>query len=162
LTKRLTGWLSYTLSRSTREAHLPGNPESVVEVETLSEFDRTHVLSLVGAYDLGAGWRAGARFFAYSGLPYTNTRGGEPVLPYNDERMPAFYRIDVRLEKRWRLGPRVTIALVFEGMNVTLNKEAVAATCSPTPGESPKGFDTCTFQTVGPISIPSVGVEGSL
>jgi hypothetical protein len=42
--------------------------------------------------------------------------------------------------------------MVAEWMNATLSKEAVATSCSLNTG--------CTAQTVGPITIPSLGVEG--
>jgi hypothetical protein len=161
VTNRLSGWIAYTLSRSTREAPQPGLLGGGPVVETLASFDRTHVVNVVASYDLGSSWRAGARFVAYTGLPYSNTRDGIAVPPYNGERMPAFYRVDLRLEKRWRVSWG-TLALVFEGMNVTLNKEVLAAHCSPTQGQSPEGLDRCTFQTLGPVSVPSVGVEGFL
>ncbi|HEY6461687.1 MAG TPA: TonB-dependent receptor, partial [Polyangiaceae bacterium] len=127
LSKRLSGWIAYTLSRSTREASLPGTLGAGPVVDTLASFDRTHVLNVVASYDLGARWRAGGRFVVYTGLPYSNTRFGLPVPPYDGVRMPAFYRIDLRLEKRWKIGTSATLALVFEGMNVTLNKEVLAA-----------------------------------
>jgi hypothetical protein len=160
LTRRLSGWIAYTLSRSTREAPLPGTLGVGPIVETLASFDRTHVLNVVASYDLGARWRAGARFVTYTGLPYSNSRFGIPVPPYDGMRMPAFYRIDLRLEKRWKVGTTATIALVFEGMNVTLNKEVLAAHCSPAQGRTAGGLDRCTFDTLGPVSVPSVGVEG--
>jgi hypothetical protein len=160
LSKRLSGWIAYTLSRSTREASLPGTLGAGPVVDTLASFDRTHVLNVVASYDLGARWRAGGRFVAYTGLPYSNTRFGIPVPPYDGVRMPAFYRIDLRLEKRWRVGTSATLALVFEGMNVTLNKEVLAAHCSPANGQTASGLDRCTFDTLGPVSVPSVGVEG--
>jgi hypothetical protein len=160
LTKRLSGWIAYTLSRSTREAPASGTLGVGPVVDTLASFDRTHVLNVVVSYDLGARWHAGGRFVAYTGLPYSNSRFGIPVPPYDGERMPAFYRIDLRLEKRWKLGASATIALVFEGMNVTLNKETLAAHCSPANGQTAAGLDRCTFDTLGPVSVPSVGVEG--
>ena len=155
LTKRLTGWLSYTLSRSTREAHVY-NATDTVTATVLGEYDRTHVLNLVGAYELGKGWRAGARLFFYTGRPYSDTRDGLPIAPYNSERLPSFYRIDVRLEKRWRLGEHTGIALVLEGLNVTARKEAVTVTCTP------RGLgsnDKCVPDEIGPVTIPSLGVE---
>src|SRR5690606_31463166 len=60
LTERLGGFLSYTLSRSER---------SVERLEGPSSFDRSHVLNLALAYDLGRAWRAGARFMFYTGIP---------------------------------------------------------------------------------------------
>jgi len=163
LTKRLAGWVSYTLSRSTREARIPELLGESSRVTTmLSSFDRTHVVSALASYDLGARWRAGARVVAYSGLPYTNTRDYLPVAPYDGERMPPFWRIDLRLEKRWSVGDSGTIALVFEGMNVTLNKEVLGVHCAPGPGSATGGIDPCTVQTLGPVAVPSIGVEGSL
>lgn len=157
-TKRLGGWISYTLSRSTREASAPDYSGATVTIP--SDFDRTNVLSAVLSYDLGAGWRAGARFVTYTGLPYTSTRDYVPVAPWNGARMPAFYRVDVRLEKRWRLGERATLSLVLEGMNVTLDKEVLGEHCAPARGQGPSALDACTPQTLGPITVPSIGVEG--
>jgi len=158
LTKRLTGWLAYTLSRSTREAHALGsNPEALQDV--LSEFDRTHVLSAIGAYDLGRMWRAGLRFFYYTGRPYTQTFHGIAVPPYNAERLPDFYRFDVRLEKGWRVGARGRVAFVVEGLNVTLHKEATDVICQSSPNGLAR--DVCRPETIGPVSIPSIGIEGA-
>ena len=156
LTKRLTGWLAYTLSRSTREAHPLFNRERLQNVP--SEFDRTHVLSLVGAYDLGRGWRAGGRVYAYSGRPYSQTRDGIPIAPYNSERMPGFYRLDGRIEKRWIVRPGETVSLVFEWMNFTLNKEPFDVKCR-SDIKGPHGEDKCEVETIGPVTIPSVGIE---
>jgi hypothetical protein len=169
LTKRITGWVSYTLSRSTREAAPPNDLDSTTRVTIPSDFDRTHVVSALASVDLGASWRAGARVVAYSGLPYSNTRFYVPVPPFNAERMPAFYRIDLRVEKQWhlgrigalgKLGEHPTISLVFEGMNVTLNKEVLGVHCAPTATQAPGAVDSCTYQTLGPVTVPSVGVEG--
>jgi TonB family protein len=171
LTKRLTGWVSYTLSRSTRESHaLLSNDAALQDVP--SEFDRTHVLSVIGAYDLGRGWRSGARFFYYTGRPYSSSFNNIPVPPFNSQRLPGFYRIDVRLEKAWHVGKNGKIAFVIEGLNVTLNKEATDVKCTPVMnaggiggfagGRVPVGpLDTCTVQEIGPVTIPSIGLEGS-
>lgn len=169
LTKRLTGWVSYTLSRSTRvgrETSVRYDPEGNrlrtrrPFVELVSEFDRPHVLNVVGAYDLGGGFRAGARYVTYSGRPYSRTYRGVPLPPYNDQRMPAFHRVDVRLERRWTVGETGRVSLVLEGMNVLLQKEVVGVQCENGQGNLQTG-DPCTFQTVGPITIPSLGVEGA-
>jgi hypothetical protein len=48
------------------------------------------------------------------------------------------------------------VALVFEGLNVTLNKEASSVDCQRS---STGAMDTCTIDYVGPVTIPSVGVE---
>lgn len=151
--KRVGGWLSYTLSRSTVEVPHPaaGEPSEVA-----SNFDRTHVLNAALAFDFGKGYHAGARFTYYTGLPYTATADGEPIPPYNGRRLPDFWRIDVRLEKRWRIGKHGQFAIVLEGFNVTLNKEAIAIQCVHVFGQR---ADQCQPQTIGPVTIPSLGVE---
>jgi hypothetical protein len=165
LTKRLTGFVSYTLSRSTRKTGAlrlvaAGTPFApLVRDEVLSEFDRTHVLNLIGAYDLGRGWRAGARFFYYTGRPYPRTFRGVPVPPFNSERMSPFHRFDARLEKRWTLARGASISFVAEWMNFTLNKEVTSVDCNASGGLS---IDTCTEKAIGPITLPSIGVEGQL
>jgi hypothetical protein len=134
LTARLGGYLSYTLSRSTRTVDGATFP---------SAFDRTHVASAAVAYDLGRNWRFGTRFVFYTGVPkqqptngITNTTPAE-----SPERDPAFYRIDVWLEKRWQLSQTSWVSLVFEMLNATLHKETFGNT------------------EIGPVSIPSIGLE---
>lgn len=70
-----------------------------------------------------------------------------PPRPKAPERGPAFYRVDLRLEKRWQVGKQGWLSFVTEVMNATLSKETFA---------SGTGEDT----TIGPVTIPSVGVEG--
>ena len=160
LSKRLSALLSYTLSRATREAHFftASGQDAVATVP--SEGDRTHVLNAMLSYDLGRRWRAGTRFVFLSGQPYSKLEGSVPMPPYNDQRFPPFFRLDVRLEKRWPLGKNGAIAFVFEGQNVTLSKQGYpdAIDCN-TDATSEGTTTTCTHGMVGPITIPSVGVE---
>jgi TonB family protein len=134
LTQHLGGYLSYTLSRSTRAIDGYVFP---------SAFDRTHVASTALAYDLGAGWRAGARFVFYTGVPKAPDNTGPILQPPAEHppRDPGFHRIDVRLEKRWSLGERSWISFVAEVLNTTLEKETFGDT------------------KIGPVTIPSIGLE---
>jgi hypothetical protein len=138
LTRRFGGFLSYTLSRSTR---------SYQNREYIASFDRTHVLNLAAAYDLGRGFRAGSRIVFYTGLPKANT--GQPDEP---TRLPAFFRLDLRVEKRFQLGRKSHLSIVAEWMNATLSKEAITTTCT---------LDGCEAETLGPVTIPSLGLEGA-
>jgi len=161
LSKRLTGWLSYTLSRSIREAHYLTASGGEATATIVGDYDRTHVLNVLGAYDLGRRWRFGARFMLYTGSPYSDNfpQGqGSPLPPLNDQRYPPFYRVDVRLEKRWSLGKEQSIAFVAEVQNATLSKEASAYNCSGSQIGSTNST-TCGVTYLGPITLPSVGVE---
>lgn len=143
LTRRLGGFIAYTLSRSMRSlgrSHFPSNA------------DRTHVLNVALSYAPGRGWRVGTRLLAYSGFPVLQN---DPLVPRSEHpaRVPPFYRVDLRAEKRWPLGQRGYWALVLEVLNATLNKEPVDTACNePT---------TCHTVRVGPVTIPSIGVEAS-
>jgi TonB family protein len=162
LTKRLTGWLSYTLSRATREAHYLTPSGSNATSTIVGDYDRTHVLNAMGAYDFGRGWRFGTRFVFYTGAPYSDNYPpglGSPVPPLNDRRFPPFYRVDARLEKRWSLGLQRSIAFVAEVQNATLSKEARAYNCQTIQTNSAPASTTCRVQKLGPITLPSLGIE---
>ena len=137
LTSRFGGFLSYTLSRSTR---------SYENRKYIATFDRTHVANAAVAYDLGRRWRVGTRLVFYTGLP----KASDPSDP-DSTRLPAFFRADLRGEKRWQLGEKTWISIVAEWMNATLSKEAVTTTCT---------LSGCQAETIGPVTIPSLGVEG--
>ena len=161
LSKRLTGWLAYTLSRSTREVHYITSSGNEATATIVGDYDRTHVLNAMGAYDLGRRWRAGARFVLYTGSPYSDNYQpgqGYPLPPLNDQRYPPFYRVDVRLEKRWSLGKDSSLAFVAEVQNVTLSKEARAYNCSGTQIGSTNST-SCAVSYLGPITLPSIGLE---
>jgi len=153
LSRRLGGWLSYTLSRAER---------TVGSVPYLSPFDRTHDVSAVVQYDLDHGIRAAARFTYYTGRPdfpsldYGTSQS--PTIVFGpgqiaQHRLPSYARLDVRAEKRWRLGQARWIAVVAEFFNATLTKEAVGFGCNVLKG-------LCTANEVGPIALPSIGLEG--
>jgi outer membrane receptor protein involved in Fe transport len=142
LSRRLGGFLAYTLSRSERSSplgigHIP------------SSFDRTHVLNAALGYDLGANFRAGGRFVFYTGNPSFASITGVSL---GGERLPAFHRLDLRLEKRWPFGVAGGFsALVLEVLNTTLSKEVVSRDCD--------GL-SCHEQAIGPVTIPSLSFEG--
>jgi hypothetical protein len=160
LSKRLSGWLSYTFSRATRQAYFITRSGGDALATVPSEFDRTHVLNAILGYDLGRRWRMGGRFLFYTGTPYSLLDGTVPLPPYHAYRNPAFFRVDFRLEKRWPLGDTGSIAFVVEGQNVTLSKEVSSLGLDCKGTASPEVQATqCKQSTFGPLTIPSVGVE---
>ena len=162
LTRKLGGFLSYTLSRSNRDVvqrYFTKLEPPTVDLRVTSgpsTFDRTHVLNLAVGYDFGRGYRAGARLVVYTGYPFTTQGPGPSNLTIvHAERLPTFYRLDARLEKKWTLGRTSWLSLVLEVQNATLNKEVVGRTCN-NPGEP------CTNIEIGPVTIPSLGLEGGI
>lgn len=136
LTRRVGGYVSYTLSRSTRSIGSETFP---------SAFDRTHVANAAVLFDLGRNWRAGTRFTLYTGVPTQSSSNNgltPPPRVTDPPRDPLFYRVDVRFEKRWTWGRSTWLSFVAECLNATLHKEVLLG------------------QTIGPVTIPSLGVEG--
>lgn len=84
-------------------------------------------------------------FVFYTGTP-------ELIANTPSPRLPPFYRLDVRLEKRWPIGTSGAFwALVVEVLNATHSQEVVSRSCDD---------DGCLEETIGPVTIPSIAFEG--
>ncbi|MFC1641139.1 TonB-dependent receptor plug domain-containing protein [Myxococcota bacterium] len=142
LTRRVSGFANYTLSRTTR-SHGP--------LKSVAAFDRTHVANAVLVCDLGARWRVGARLFYQSGVPVREPTPAGPRYPGSD-RAPGFFRVDLRTEKRWRLGTRGYLAAVAEVLNATAGREVLRRNCNAS------GCEDASF---GPLILPSLGIEAA-
>lgn len=155
ITKRLSGLLSYTLSRSERIAD--GR-------RFLSAYDRTHVVNAVASWDVGAGWRLGGRFVLYTGTPVSPPEPAHAAQAVGrpPERTPPFLRVDVRVEKRWTFGRHGFVAVVLEGLNATLSREVTGYRCGTALvlPDRPAPTPACRERIIGPVAVPSLGVEG--
>jgi hypothetical protein len=154
---RLFGWISYTFSRSERR-DVPADPF------TLFASDQTHILTVLGSYEIGWGLRAGARFRLVSGNPYTPSSPGAfdaaagayqaaPAFPPNGARLPLFHALDLRVDRTWafRLW-KLTAYLDIQ--NVYDHRSAEGVTYN---------FDNTRASTVSGLPIlPSLGVRGEL
>lgn len=138
VTNRLGGFVSYTLSRSEQSSR---------ERESPSGFDRTHVLQTALSYELGPGFRVGARAVLYSGVPAYNLEGTPHFV--TSRRGTPFFRLDLRAEKRFRIGERGYWAVIGEILNATSTREVVRLDCG----------EICRERSAGPVVLPSVGLE---
>jgi hypothetical protein len=109
-TGRLTGWLSYTLSKTERKI------DGINENKWYNaRQDRTHDIAIVGMYRLNNKWTLSANWIFYTGdaVTFPNGKymaGGQTVYYYtniNDYRMPAYHRLDLgatlqlKQKKKW-------------------------------------------------------------
>ncbi|HEX5099671.1 MAG TPA: TonB-dependent receptor [Polyangiaceae bacterium] len=137
-THKLGGFVSYTLSRTWRSS---GDEESV------SGFDRPHVVQAALAYDFGKGLTTGVRGVFYSGVPELNLQGTPHFT--TDRRGRPYFRADVRVAKRWKLGETSYWGITAEILNATSTSEVVRLDCGV----------RCAQRVAGPVILPSIGVE---
>jgi hypothetical protein len=117
----LSGWVAYTISRSERR-DAPG------AAWRLFDGDEPHVLTVVLSQEAGA-WTFAARLRLASGPPRTPVVGAaydakddlyQPIFgAQNSERLPAFWQIDARVDRSFRLGASARLLVYLEGLNVT-------------------------------------------
>lgn len=138
MTRRLGGFVSYTLSRS---------EQSTPTQKSVSGFDRPHVLQAALGYDLGRGVRVAGRGVFYSGIPELNLQGSPHFT--SKRRGPPYFRVDARAEKRWRINESNYWALVFEVLNATSTQEVIRLDCG----------EICRERAAGPVILPSVAIE---
>lgn len=106
----LTGWISYTLSRSERKIEpFDGGPGISFGEWYPAVYDRTHVLNVVGMYSLDENWSFSANFIYNTGIPATFPVGRYEfnglIIPQYDgrrnaQRLPDYHRVDV--SARWQ------------------------------------------------------------
>ena len=156
---RFFGWVAYTLSRSVRR-DAPGEDTHPFQ------FDQTHILTVLGSYNLGGGWEVGARFRLVSGnldtpalappnLPAVYAADAAAYTPLSAEafsdRLPTFHQLDVRIERAWQ----------FENYSLTFYMDIWNAYNNPAAEAYSYNFDYSrrSYQQGLPI-IPSLGFRG--
>lgn len=115
-----SGSLAYTISRSERKA----TPDSATRS---FDYDEPNVLTLVLGQRL-AEWSLGTRFRYTTGAPRTPVIGAlfderddrfEPIFgPQNSSRLPDFWQLDVRVDRRFELRA-ARLSAYLELLNVT-------------------------------------------
>jgi TonB family protein len=130
LGNRLFGWLAYSLSRSERDY-------GGISGWRPTDFDETHLVNAVVSYALGRSWTVAGTFHYNTGRPVTpqpiitfrpgeGDPGAPPPLPpevaRNSDRLPSFWRVDARIEKReafdtWYLD------FYVDWLNISLQRE---------------------------------------
>jgi TonB family protein len=157
--ERFFGWLAYTLSRSMRRDHPGGDSYPF-------QYDQTHILTVLGSYQLGGGWNVGARFRLVSGplqtpvqplpsLPAVFAADAAAYTPLQaapySERLPLVHQLDLRVEKIWQ----------FPTWALTFYVDLWNAYNNPAREDFSYNFDYShhTYQQGLPI-IPSLGLRG--
>jgi hypothetical protein len=154
LSRRLWGWLTYTLSRSERKDH-PDQPWHRFQ------FDQPHLINLVASYYLPRGFQAGVRWRYASGNVYTPVVGSfydsntDNYIPISGQpfsaRLGAFSELDLRVDK----------VFTFDRWRLSLYLEVINAYNATNPEAQVYNFD---FTVPRPVSglplLPVLGVRG--
>jgi hypothetical protein len=128
---KLTGWISYTLSKSEKKVSGIGQGDPGINNGNFyaTSYDRLHDLSLTGAYQLNTDWSISANFIYSSGRPITYPQSryeyaGLVLAHYEDRnvnRMPDYHRLDLSATLFNKLGGNWTFSLynVYNRMNAS-------------------------------------------
>lgn len=170
--QRMFGWIAYTLSRSTRDFPLGGS--------AASNWDQRHILNGVVGYKLPRRWSIGTRVHYHTGRPWTSPLPNQEQidalrLNRNNARLPAFFQLDLRIEKSW-VWPNWQLQGVLDVANSTYSREIFA--CTPAGGgglpfgggggddEGPTMMDVAATQGIAGCTaqgfryiVPSLGVR---
>jgi outer membrane receptor protein involved in Fe transport len=104
-TGKLSGWISYTLSRS--EQRTPGRTANETGINNgnwyKSAYDKTHNVAVTSSYKLNKKWNFGANFVLQTGQPVTYPNGqytyqGINVPSYGDRNannLPLYHHLDI-------------------------------------------------------------------
>lgn len=120
-TGRLTGWLSYSLSKTERKIDGINNGNWYNATN-----DKTHNLSIVANYELSPRWSLSGAFVYSTGNAFTYPVSkyeidGQTVLEYgarNSSRMPDYHRLDLSATYEFRNAGRFKKSLIFSLYNV--------------------------------------------
>jgi hypothetical protein len=131
---KLTGWLSYTYSRSKRRTTSIEASEQINRNQYFSsDFDKPHNLVMVTNYHLSRRWRCGGTFTYITGRPVTLPESqywykGFELINYSDRnkyRLPAYHRLDVYVtleeslwkKKKWKTSWTLSIINLYGRKN---------------------------------------------
>jgi outer membrane receptor protein involved in Fe transport len=154
---RLTGWLSYTLSRS--QLLIDGINDNRWYNATQ---DHTHNLSVVGVYRVNPKWTLSADWVYYTGAAISYPSGkyaadGRVVFYYSERngyRMPAYHRLDLSLADRLKQRKHSSSELVFSIYNVynRLNAYFINFRQDPDDASRTQAVKTVLFGIVPSVS----------
>ncbi len=123
-TNGFVGSASYSFSTSQRK-------DTPVQSFYDFEYDRPHIINLIGGLEIGSGWQIGAKFQFASGNPYTpviavTSKNGSFYLvdgPINSARNPDYHKLDIRVDKQfilagWSLTAYIDLWNVYNRDNI--------------------------------------------
>jgi len=159
---RLTGWVSYTLSRTERQVESINNNDWFA-----ARFDKPHNFTSVAIYDLKKRLTLSANFTIASGTPATFPTNSYTVIggisvgensnnARNNNRIPAYHRLDLAatLKARKKLFGKGEGEWVFSIYNV-YNRRNAFSVYTQANEDNPMVKEAIRYSVIGSL-IPSV------
>ncbi|HYO59511.1 TonB family protein [Archangium sp.] len=163
------GWLSYSLQRSTRRVRFTRGNGEKVEADLPYVFDQTHVANLVLSYKFGNNFTVGGVLHFNTGRPESGNLTSRTQVEGTDdlglprwvqvdrdrvERLPPFFRFDLRLSKAWAY-ETFTLEAYLDMLNVTISHEVVSFNYG-----GGNGAPLQKLPVGVPIVLPILGLKG--
>jgi hypothetical protein len=158
---KLTGWISYTLSRTERKV------DSISKAQWYrTRFDRPHVLNIVANYEITKYWDLSANFVYQSGTPGTFITNQYQIqgnsVPHNaldvrnNFRIPDYHRLDFSATYSFRKNEkrRFQQKLVFSIYN-TYNRRNAYSVFFRNNSKDPNINEAVRYSVIGSI-VPAV------
>ncbi len=123
---------------------------------TRGAFDTPIVANVVAGWRPNARWELSGRMRAATGLPVTPyiERGGDAgtldFTRYNAERLPSFFSVDARVDRRWRVG-RTQLVTFMDIQNVNARENVTGLQWDPR--------EQRVDRSVGLKVLPTIGVN---
>lgn len=158
-TGKLTGWISYTLSRSQRRVRGINGGEWFD-----NRYDRRHVFNIVLNQSLGKRWSISGNWVFYSGTPATFPTSRLEIqgwqIPYNTHgsrnsyRIAPYHRLDLSATLKGRQGRKWNTSWVFSFYNVYNRRNPYSVFFRQNP-DQPARTEAVRLSVIGSI-VPAV------
>lgn len=157
-TGKLTGWLSYTLSKSERKINGINNNQWYNARQ-----DRTHDIAIVGSYQLNRKWTLSANWIYYTGdavtFPAGKYRVDNQVVFYyterNGYRLPNYHRLDLGATLQLKKTKKYSSELAFSLYNAYGRENAytIAFKESEEDPQKTEAVQTALFKYIPSVSF---------
>lgn len=154
---KLTGWISYTLSKTERKIDGINNNEWYN-----ARLDKTHDLSVVATYEFSPKWSVSSLFLYSTGNAVTYPTGkyelnGQTIFQYsnrNADRMPAYHRLDLSATYEPNKGKRFNGSWTFGIYNAYGRENAYTITFEDNPNNpgTTRAMQTSLFRWIPNIT----------
>lgn len=120
-------------------------------IERASNFDNGVLFIANGGYIAGKGWEISSKFRYVGGRPFTPINqfdGTQLITQYNSDRLPDYYSLDIRVDKKWSF-KKWSLVTYVDIQNITGKKNITSYKWNKYTREIESNKSLGVFPTVG-------------